>query len=688
MKPFLHAVFRSYAEVFFLQGGIVGFLLFGITMLNPRPGLAGIVAVLAAYAFARVIGMGKAFLESGFYTCNPLLVGLSVGHLFQLNPLGLFFCVVAGVLTLLVTVALANVFTTYLRLPLLSLPFVVVSSLVYMASLRYGNLLAAAAQQPAWLTDDFGLPIALAGFFKAFGALIFTPSVIVGAALAALILSRSRILFLLAALGYLVGTTVRHWMLGSATKAYTDPLNFNFLLIAMAAGGVFLIPSVRSYLLAAIAVALSPIVMDAIVGFWSYYGIPAFTLPFATVTLLALYTLGLVGSPLIAARIGLTPEETLDTHLANRLRYPGSERTLLPPFAGAWTVWQGFDGAWTHKGAWRYAYDFVITDSDDKTHTNAGGKLEDYYCFNKPVLAPVRGRIVAAVDDFLDSPINDPDKVNNWGNLLVIAEPRGWHVELSHFAAKSLRVKVGDWVERGTILGLCGNSGYSPQPHIHVQAQLTETPGAATVPFSFVSYSEDGFFHANDLPKLGGRVEALYANKRLESVTNFVLDEEYRYAVKRRGQPRPDLLLKVRMALDGTFYFDSGAGQLYFGRFEGTYYAYRCDGSDARLRALFLALPRMPLACRDGLLWHDHVPVGLVASGLRGALVAVASSVWHRLARVRVTLRFVGENRVETSVESRVLGVKQSGSVTFDRNKAFATVSYGGWELTRRDDAK
>ncbi len=219
MKPLLHAVFRSYAEVFFLQGGIVGFLLFVITLLNFRLGVAGFVAVLAAYAFARLLGMGKVFLESGFYTCNPLLVGLSVGHLFQLNALGLFFCVAAGVLTLLITVAMANVFTTYLRLPLLSLPFVVVSSLVYMASLRYGNLLAAPAHQPAWLANDLGLPLALAGFFKAFGALLFTPSVIVGAGLAALILSRSRILFLLAALGYLVGTTVRHWMLGSATKA-------------------------------------------------------------------------------------------------------------------------------------------------------------------------------------------------------------------------------------------------------------------------------------------------------------------------------------------------------------------------------------------------------------------------------------------------------------------------------------
>jgi hypothetical protein len=43
---------------------------------------------------------------------------------------------------------------------------------------------------------------------------------------------------------------------------------------------------------------------------------------------------------------------------------------------------------------------------------------------------------------------------------------------------------------------------------------------------------------------------------------------------------------------------------------------------------------------------------------------------------------------VETSVKSRALGVKQTGSVTFDRNKAFATVTFGGWELTRTDDAK
>lgn len=58
-----------------------------------------------------------------------------------------------------------------------------------------------------------------------------------GGALAALILIRSRILFLLAALGYAVGASVRYGMLGSPAKAFSDPLNFNFLLIAMALGG-------------------------------------------------------------------------------------------------------------------------------------------------------------------------------------------------------------------------------------------------------------------------------------------------------------------------------------------------------------------------------------------------------------------------------------------------------------------
>ena len=680
-----HALFRSYAEIFFLHGGLAGAALCAVTLLSPHVGLAGLLAVLAAYAFARLIRMDRTFLESGYYTYNPLLVGLSLGHLFQLTPLTSFFVIAAGILTLLVTIALAQVFMAYLRLPILSLPFVVVSSMAYMASLRYSNLLHNGAPLPPLLADTFGLPGWAAGFFRAWGALLFSPSVLVGGLLSLIVLGRSRILFLLGVMGYLVGATMRRFMLGSPSQAYQDLLNFNFILIAMAVGGVFMVPSVRSYLIAAIAVAISTLVMDAITGFWSYSGIPAFTLPFNLVCLGVIYVLGLVGDPHIARRIGRTPEETLDDYLATLLRYPGSERTLLPPFAGKWTVWQGFDGQWTHKGAWRCAYDFVITDDEGRTHANGGEKPEDFHCFNKPVLAPVRGRVVQVVGDLPDNPVGQPDKVNNWGNLVVIQDPRGFHVALSHFAQNSLRVKAGDWVERGAVIGRCGNSGYSPQPHIHVQAQLADTPGAASVPFSFVSYVEDGVYHANDLPREGRPVEPLYANKRLESLTNFALDEEYRYQVRRGARDLGELLLRVKMALDGTFYFDSGRGALFFGKHEGTLYFYRATGDDPRLLPLMLALPRLPLAHREKLAWHDHVPVGLLVSGWRGVLVGVASSFWPRLAEVRVTQRFAGESVVETEVESPLLGVRQTGTVTFNHQKGFCQVTLGDWQLSRKD---
>ena len=52
----------------------------------------------------------------------------------------------------------------------------------------------------------------------------------------------------------------------------------------------------------------------------------------------------------------------------------------------------------------------------------------------------------------------------------------------------------GDQIEWLALIGRCGNSGYSPQPHIHIQAQLTPEIGAATIPFSFVNLRMDDVF--------------------------------------------------------------------------------------------------------------------------------------------------------------------------------------------------
>ncbi len=170
------------------------------------------------------------------------------------------------------------------------------------------------------------------------------PYVCIGLLFAAMLLFGSRILFTLAVLGYLVGTLVRAALLGSTIQAFGDIGSFNFILIAMALGGVFLTPSLSSYLVAAAAVAMSTVVLDAFTMFGVQLKIPIFTLPFNVMTLGVLYALGLSGFPKLAKQISVTPEQTLENDAVTRLRYPGTLRTLSLPFYGQWQVWQAFNG--------------------------------------------------------------------------------------------------------------------------------------------------------------------------------------------------------------------------------------------------------------------------------------------------------------------------------------------------------
>ena len=59
------------------------------------------------------------------------------------------------------------------------------------------------------------------------------------------------------------------------------------------------------------------------------------------------------------------------------------------------------------------------------------------------------------------------------GNAVIIKH-REYEVSvLAHFKQGSIQVDVGDSVGRGQVLGLCGNSGNSSEPHIHYHLQNT-----------------------------------------------------------------------------------------------------------------------------------------------------------------------------------------------------------------------
>ncbi len=262
-------------------------------------------------------------------------MGISLGVRLELTAQAILFVVAAGVFTFALTVLLAHLLVSGLKLPVLSLPFALASSFAYLAAAKYSTVLVAA---PAHAIVDWNpaLPFWLAGFFESFGSILFAPRVVVGFLFSLLVLRYSRILFLLAVLGYYLGTLIRTLLFGSIEQAFLDGNNFNFLLIAMAVGGVFLVPSAQSCLLAMLVVAVSPLVVEPVATVMGAYGLPPFTLPFCLVTLGAVYALRAADCPLLSSGFGGSPEEIRENALVNRLRYPGSLRrcTCRSPAAG------------------------------------------------------------------------------------------------------------------------------------------------------------------------------------------------------------------------------------------------------------------------------------------------------------------------------------------------------------------
>ena len=677
---FIKALCGATAEILFLRGVAIGAVLLTAMLLQPGVLIMGLMGVFATLLFTRLTQLEHTSLLQGAFLFNPLLAGLSVGYLFQPGIASLFLAGVAGILAFVLTWALSHFLRTFFFLPVLSLPFIVVSWVVHLAAFRYAGL------QPAILPPhaySIGLPIYLEGFLRTLGLIFFLPNVWVGMVVAILLLFNSRIQFLLAVMGYALGTSLRGILTGTFLYVYYDPSALNFILVALAIGGFYLLPSPRSYLLAGLGVALSAVLSEAISVFWASVALPVHALPYNLVTLLLLYILGLVGHRLLARAPQSSPEKTLDYELTSRLRYQGSGRTIALPFAGKWMVWQGCDGKWTHQGIWRYAYDFVIRDEKGQTYRGSGVHLTDYYAFQKPVLSPIRGWVVRVINDLPDGAIAEVDQNNNWGNYVILYDERGFYVEISHFAENSITVKQGDRVERGTLIGRCGNSGYSPQPHIHIQVQLTPEIGAATVPFSFSNCRVNGEFHRENAPEENGIMEPVTRDRALSNALNFPLDSQLFFKVLHKDKVINELILTVKMAIDGSFYLDSGKAKLYWTRDDDGLIFHRLEGNDEALTLFWIAIPRLPLIRQTGSRWFDYLPIGTVTKGLRRIIYQFGSSFIPKLASVYYIGEWQSEHTLVGTIAIPGITEKIQTSATFAPDGQLIKISVRDRTLSR-----
>jgi len=667
---FALTLLKPYSSILFLDSKVAGFIMLCITFINPSVALSGIAAVIFTILFAELIGLQEAYLSQGFYIYNSLLVGMGIGYIFSVSFLSIALIAMSAAFTFMLSFMLNRLFSVY-KIPILSLPFSIVTMFLYLASLKYSGLLTTLVNNSSHF--DISLPLIVSGFLKSFGTIFFLPTNVAGALIFVLVLYFSRIIALMALVGYYFGVLVHSYLLGSLEQALYDAYAFNYILVAVALCGIFLLPTLKSFFLALIGVAISVVLTDAIGILFNYYSIPVFTIPFNLTVIVFIFTLSTTYYKEFNLNIKATPEKSLSAYLSQIFRFGEVYKKISLPFSGTWEVYQGVDGEWTHKGEYKYAYDFVQSVAG-KTYKNEGNYAADYYCFGESILSPVSGYVVDFRQDLVDNIIGEVDNVNNWGNYIIIKSDLGFYVEISHLMQYSVNVQVGEYVQVNSIIAKCGNSGYSPQPHIHIQVQDIGVIGGFTSEFCFSEvYKKNQLIFNTSLEK-GEEVSAVVTDRSISSRLLFILDESYSYDVYEGEKRVEQVQFVVKMNAYGEFYFqDEQENKLYFYNTLKEFYFSRYEGSCSHLKELFILAPRIPFVNKVGVEYRDFLPVYLVKTKFQTLLIELLATVNKNLYK---------EERVYTFYSSYVKS--KEGEVHLETSqKGFGLIKYKNKELRR-----
>ncbi len=179
---------------------------------------------------------------------------------------------------------------------------------------------------------------------------------------------------------------------------------------------------------------------------------------------------------------------------------------LSLPVSGRILVYDGFDYLSHHRRGqydddWsrgmgitdnfqRFGLDFVMIDAAGHFFTGDGSRTDQWIGWGRPVRAPGEG-IVAGVHDgqpdnvvigTVDKWTDRPSRTNpmsSYGNYVLIKHGAGEFSLVGHLRNGSVKVKTGDAVRPGQIIGEIGNSGASGGVHVHFERRTG--PGLAGI---------------------------------------------------------------------------------------------------------------------------------------------------------------------------------------------------------------
>jgi hypothetical protein len=183
--------------------------------------------------------------------------------------------------------------------------------------------------------------------------------------------------------------------------------------------------------------------------------------------------------------------------LVGRVQTGGTPVVIGPPVGpGLWVADEGCCTNPTHHrralpgfngellAVNRFAIDWVLVDGSHRAWIGDPTRLSSYLSYRQPLIAAAAGRVVATHDGVPNNPPQGvlpgsppiKDFAGNWVSIRI--GPRRYLL-YAHLVPGSVRVRPGQQVRPGQVIGLLGNSGNTSTPHLHFQ--VSDRPGFAPV---------------------------------------------------------------------------------------------------------------------------------------------------------------------------------------------------------------
>ncbi len=632
MKYWLSSILNSYSQIFYSLNKVLALIILLITFFTPYLGLSGLCAVVFVNVIAYLIGINRTLIEEGLYGFNALLLGLFLGFQYEINQTFVLLFIVSQVMLLIISVWLFGVFSRY-KLPFLSFPFIITYCIIAMSASSFQNIslnfdLAynvnkIAIEKTSFIYDfvhsfdNVVMPKSMLIYFKTLAGTFFQTSVLAGVLIAGALLYFSRIAFSLSLLGFFSAYFFYSVFGADVNDLDLNLVGSNFIFMAIGIGCFYIIPNTFSYIAVFCLTPILMMLMMFLTKTMDVFQLKSFTLSFSVIISLFLLFLQHRWFHKFLHLVTIqyySSEKTIYKFITSINRFKNEHLAKVQlPFWGDWYVSQGYNGKITHLGDWGKALDFVIVDDLKETYQNLGTSREDFYCYNKPVLAPMDGYIYNVINTIEENEISGVNTTDNWGNTIILNHLNGLFSQISHIKKDSFKVVIGDYVTKGTVLATCGNSGRSPEPHIHFQLQINPIIGSKTVEYPIGYFIEKAGqkqqLRISEIPKEDTVISNVDVNSLLTESFNFLPGKKIKFLEVGttdfiEWEVFTDELNRKYIYCYNSksiAYFVNDGTMFYFFDFEGN--------KKSLLFHFYLASYRVLLGCYEGVEVQDSVPL-------------------------------------------------------------------------------